>query len=116
MSFESFEKAPPLFRPFAIEACWMTSKWDKLDTQLSLTEDSQMIDFNIGIGSALLHLRNGDLVGLNNIMGKLRAETARGFSAANILSLQGCHDVLLKLQALSELEEIGELQGSDTLN
>lgn len=64
-------------------------------------------DFNVGIGRALLALSEDNIKQCSIILDQLRRNTARGLSATNTTSLQGCHDSLLKFHALAEIEMIG---------
>lgn len=64
-------------------------------------------DFNVGIGRALLALSEDNISQFSIVLDQLRRNTARGLSATNTTSLQGCHDSLLKFHALAEIEMIG---------
>ena len=70
-------------------------------------------DFNVGVGKALLALSEDNLSHVSEILDQLRRSTARGLSAANTTSLQGCHDSLLKFHVLTEIEIIGSVRDMD---
>lgn len=97
--------------PFAVEASWVTGKWDKLRTYLSSTPDSTEADFNVGVGRALLALSDGELERFSRLLDRLRQNTARGLSVTNTTSLQGCHELLLRFHVLTEIEMISGIRG-----
>lgn len=105
--FQQSDATNILSLPFATEAAWVTGKWDKLKGYLSMSLESSDGDFNIGIGRALLALAEDNISQFASVLDQLRRNTARGLSATNTTSLQGCHDSLLKFHALAELEIIG---------
>lgn len=116
--FETFRRSEtylPRLLPFAVEASLWTAKWDKLDEYLKLCLKENTDDFTIGIASALNALRNGDKSTFHEIVNGLRLSRAKSMTSNSTLSLQSCHDELLQLHALSEIEAIvgaGELTPS----
>lgn len=92
--------------PFAVEASWVTGKWTKLRQYLTAVPDSIGMDFNIGIGSALLALSDADFGRFNDVLDQLRRVNARGLSATNTTSLQICHSAMLRFHAIMEVEAI----------
>ncbi len=64
------------------------------------------MDFNVGIGRALLSLRNKNDVEFANIILALRQSLAKGLSPSTTASIQACHDYLVKLHALYEIEAV----------
>ena len=105
--FQQNDATNALSLPFAVEASWVTGKWDKLKSYLSMSTEASDGDFNIGIGRALLALSEDSISQFFIVLDQLRRNTARGLSATNTTSLQGCHDSLLKFHALAEIEMIG---------
>lgn len=99
-------------RPFAVEASWVTSKWDKLDRYIAEAETSSG-DFNIDIGSALLALHNKDFECFQRTLDELRQKTARSMSVTNTMSFEACHDAMLKFHVLSEVESISCVNDRD---
>ncbi|KAL8900267.1 MAG: hypothetical protein Q9207_005780 [Kuettlingeria erythrocarpa] len=99
----------PLSIPFACEASWVTGKWNKLEDYLAQASETLKGNFSIGVGRALLALAKGEKDVFAQILDNVRRRTARSLSATNTSSLQACHDILLKLHALTELETIGGL-------
>ncbi|KAH7138990.1 hypothetical protein B0J11DRAFT_32467 [Dendryphion nanum] len=102
--------------PFAAEAAWSTGKWDQLERILKSLSDhssSQLstLDFNVGIGHALLALRNGKGDAFKETIETLREAVASGLSLATTASLHACHDSLVKLHVLYEVEAISGATG-----
>ena len=102
--------------PFAAEACWATSNWTRLDQLLSEIPVSKVRDFNVGVGKALLALASNDSSAFQTAVGRQRTEIMRGLSARPISSLASCHDHLLRLQALSDLEAVSGSETSKSLD
>ena len=92
--------------PFAVESCWVTGNWIKLRKYINSLGGSTVGDFNIGIGSVLLALLDGhDDIFLEKLE-TLRRNLAKSLSTTNTMSLQVCHDVMLRLHVLTEVELI----------
>lgn len=94
------------FLPFAIESSWIMSRWDKLEGYLELCVKQGTEEFNVGIGSALDALRNKQVGAFTGKINELRLNVARSLTANSAASLQSCHDNMLRLHALSEVESI----------
>ncbi|KAK8173648.1 hypothetical protein IWX90DRAFT_148777 [Phyllosticta citrichinensis] len=101
----------PKLLSLAAEASWMTGKWHALEELLS-TAPAGLQEFNIGIGKAFLSLRDGDDERFSTTIGELREGIARGLSPASTASLQACHDQMLKLHVLYEIDSIS--RGTET--
>ncbi|KAE8374326.1 protein kinase [Aspergillus bertholletiae] len=97
------------FVPFAIEASWIVGKWEKLNSYLQLFSQQGTGDFNIGVGLALDAIRQGSMDRFGDIISGLRLSVAKSFNANSVASLQSCHDSILKLHALAEMESIAGL-------
>jgi len=102
--------------PFAVEASWVTSKWDRLDKYLAMAPDQIPGVFNIGIGSALSALRYGKGKLFSDITSELRKNIAKGFTTNSVASLQACHESVLKLHILSEIELIADMSSAGYTN
>jgi serine/threonine-protein kinase ATR len=102
--------------PFATEAAWSAGKWTQLERILvsSKTAKTAFLDFNVGVGRALLALRSKDIGEFKDIIAMLRESLARSFSPSSTTSLQACHDTLVKLHALYEIETISGLSPQGT--
>lgn len=100
------------FLPFAVEASWITSRWDKLQGYLELCEKSGTGEFNVGMGNALntLHQNNTEAEAFTNIVNGLRLQVAKSLNANSVASLQSCHDDMLRLHALTDIESIANAE------
>lgn len=100
------ESAVSRFLPFAVEASWITGRWDKLQGYLDLCAKQGTGDFNVGIGSALQALRENRGEAFMGIINQLRLNVAKSLTTNSVASLQSCHDDMLRLHALVEMESI----------
>ncbi|KAL5332264.1 hypothetical protein BJX70DRAFT_393110 [Aspergillus crustosus] len=97
----------PRYLSFAVEASWMTGKWDKMHDYLELcARKTTVADFNIGIGLALDAFRRGQKHQFADIVNRLRLNIAKSLTTNVVTSLQSCHDSMLKLHALAEIEAV----------
>ena len=102
--------------PFAAEASWVTSKWDKLDRYLSRLQGVVEHEFNVGIGSSLLALYHKNDSRFLDLIDKLRYNAARSLSASNTASLQFCRDIMLKFHVLTEIEAMSGVKNTEQLD
>ncbi|KAF2457856.1 hypothetical protein BDY21DRAFT_320173 [Lineolata rhizophorae] len=119
---ESFQNGPvaclPRILPFAAEAAWVTNKWDTLEKFLSKSKAHDhptrqtSLNFNVGIGCALLSLKQNDKRGFASSIDSLRQGIAKQLVATNTDSMQACHDQLLKLHVLYEVEALSGMSPS----
>ncbi|KAJ5300562.1 uncharacterized protein N7443_005564 [Penicillium atrosanguineum] len=100
------ESAASRFLPFAVEASWITGRWDKLKGYLELSAKKGTGDFNAGMGSALNFLRQNKAEKFIEIINGLRLNVAKSLTANSVASLQTCHDDMLRLHALADIESI----------
>ncbi|KAJ6084451.1 hypothetical protein N7486_011251 [Penicillium sp. IBT 16267x] len=110
------DAATSRFLPFAVEASWITGRWSKLKGYLELCAEKGTGDFNVGIGSALCTLQgrheNNDALlaekseAFTKTINQLRLNVARSLTANSVTSLQSCHDDMLRLHALADVEAI----------
>ena len=103
-SFETSQATVTMALPFAVEACWNTGKWDQLKAYLEKSSEHISSDFNVGVATALTALYEEQDNRFLEILQTLRSDTARSLSKSNTMSLQACHDIMLRLHALSEIE------------
>ncbi|KAK3693605.1 hypothetical protein B0T22DRAFT_401698 [Podospora appendiculata] len=98
--------------PFAVEASWVTSRWQTLEKYLRLYTAGDISEvFNLGIAQALLHLKDGDLKSFGNHVQMIRDTVAGSLSYSSTSSLRTCHDGMLKCHVLSDLEMIANEKG-----
>lgn len=71
-------------------------------------------DFNICVGKALLALYNEDETEFKKTIATLRGTLSKSLSPSNTNSLQACHDTLVKLHALYEIEAISGVVAAQT--
>jgi len=86
--------------PYAAEAAWVSSKWDKLHSYL---KDAPKGDFNVGIGSALLASKQGNEADTLSILDELYRMAAVELTPNSIVSLHACHDTTLKAHVIHDL-------------
>lgn len=104
--FQQSKATAVLCLPFAAESSWVTGNWIKLRKYINSYSGSTVGNFNIGIGSVLLALLDGhDDVFLEKLEA-LRRNLAKSLSTTNTITLQACHDVMLRLHVLTEVELI----------
>ena len=97
--------------PFATEASWATGRWAALEKYSALVPKGASEDFNVSIGRSLLSLQKKDESLFKSNIKSLREQIARSMSTAATSSLAACHDNMLKLHVITELEMIA---GTDT--
>lgn len=108
---EGRNQAESKFLAFATEASWATGRWAALEKYTSMHTELTAENFNVNVGQALLHLQKQDTETFKSKLGSLRKQIASSMSMASTSSLGACHDDMLKLHALTELEMIA---GTDT--
>lgn len=114
--FKASLASSSLSLPFACEASWVTGKWNKLDEYVAHAPETMKGNFNIGVGRALLALARNDKDAFGQVLDEIRQRTVKSLSATNTTSLQACHDILLKLHALTEVETIGGVGKQSSLD
>ncbi|KAL8671782.1 MAG: hypothetical protein Q9168_003729 [Polycauliona sp. 1 TL-2023] len=112
-SFDSASAKSPITLPFACEASWVTGKWNKLEEYIGHASEKMAGNFNVGVGRALLALAGSEKESFTQIVSDIRRKTARSLSTTNTASLQACHNVLLKLHALTEIDIISGARKDD---
>ncbi|KAK3363362.1 phosphatidyl inositol 3-kinase-like protein [Lasiosphaeria hispida] len=93
--------------PFAVEASWATNRWQTLEKYLRLYSAGDVSEvFNLGIGQALLSLKEGNTDKFKDHIKMLREKVAGSMSYATTSSLRACHDPMLRCHVLGDLEMI----------
>ena len=95
--------------PFAAESSWMTNRWSHLKSCFENLSGNVSDDFNVGMGTALIALYEGHGDQFSEILHDLRQSTAKNLTKANTMSLQACHDTMLRLHAITEVELLSGL-------
>lgn len=96
----------PRILEFAVEAAWISGKWDVLDNYLTESKRQAQSSYEIKIGSALSALRKHDADTFTNVIASAREDVVNGLTESLTGSLRQCHDSMVRLHSLSELEEI----------
>ncbi|RDW66710.1 hypothetical protein BP5796_09459 [Coleophoma crateriformis] len=99
--------------PFATEASWSTARWQTLEKYTSMASIATRDDFNVCVGNALLALHKRDSSSFVATVKTLRERIACSLSPSATSSLSSCHDNMLKLHVLTELEMIAGTDQSD---
>ncbi|SMR49430.1 unnamed protein product [Zymoseptoria tritici ST99CH_3D1] len=105
--------------PLAAEASWMTDNLTGLESRLKLFQPDPTHDFNVGIARILLYAEKGSEEHFVKELTSLRKAVTDGLSMAGTDSLQACHDEIMKLHVLHELEvlmRVDQEQVSQLLN
>lgn len=101
---------------FAVEAAWMSSKWDELAsyTDKYSTAPQQEVPFDLDVGRAIVAYRNEKDDILKNAITNARVTISKSFALSNTVSFRQCRESLFRLHILSEVEMItSSLRGSD---
>ncbi|KAK0703579.1 hypothetical protein B0T26DRAFT_658923 [Lasiosphaeria miniovina] len=94
--------------PFAVEASWATGRWQTLEKYLRLYSSGDVSeDFNLGVGQALLALKEMDGEKFKHHIKMMRDKVGGSMTYSTTSSLRACHDAMLKCHVLSDLELIG---------
>ncbi|KAI1003089.1 Protein kinase [Podosphaera aphanis] len=99
------------FLPLATESSWVTGRWSNLERYVFMPIQSMTEDFNVSVGRLLLVLQKNEQDQFSSDIKKIREKIARSLSTATTSSLNACHDTMLKLHVLTDLEIIA---GTDT--
>ncbi|RKF63720.1 Protein kinase rad3 [Erysiphe neolycopersici] len=100
------DETVPRLLPFAVESSWATGRWNILEKYVSMANHSIAEDFNISIGRVLLALKRKERENFQLGIQKIRERISMSLSIATTSSLSVCHDTMLKLHVLTELEMI----------
>lgn len=90
--------------PFVTEACWTTGKMDHLDDLLTNCPEESFNDFNTGVARVLVAMKQKDKRMAGTTINKLRDTVTKSLTSAAASSLKACHDVMLKLHVLYEMD------------
>ena len=93
--------------PFAVEAAWVTGRWESLLKFKSRFHGSILQDFNISMAALFESLRkNRHLDCFTGTVQSMREKIASEMTASATSSLQAAHELLLKCHVLADLEII----------
>lgn len=110
----NFEKTASFARvvPFAVEAAWTNHNWKVLSQIVDETANNTS-DFNVGVGTILQALQQRDQYRAASLISDIRIASAASLTSNSTSSLQSCHDVLLRLHVLDDLESISFASNND---
>ncbi|KAK4125293.1 phosphatidyl inositol 3-kinase-like protein [Parathielavia appendiculata] len=93
--------------PFAVEAAWATGRWQTLEKYLRLYNAGDVSEvFDLGVGQALLCLKDGNVEKFKEHIQMLRDKVAGSLTYSATSSLRASHNAMLKCHVLSDLEMI----------
>ncbi|KUJ09266.1 protein kinase-like protein rad3 [Mollisia scopiformis] len=114
--FLSKKQAMSKLLGFATEASWATGKWAALEKYVVMHKDLTAENFSVSIGNVLLDLQKEDTAGFNKKLGLLRNRITSSMSRSSTSSFSACHDDMLKLHVLTELEMIAGMDSTPGTN
>ncbi|KAF2147721.1 hypothetical protein K461DRAFT_248608 [Myriangium duriaei CBS 260.36] len=92
---------------FVMEAAWSTSDLNQLASGLQLCDTTPSAShFNISVGSILTAINTGNVENANQTIEQLRSSISRSLTAANSNSLAACHNQLLQLHILHDIDRL----------
>lgn len=93
--------------PFAVEAAWVTGRWESLTKFTKRFQGTAVPEFNISVATLFesLHRRCGNKA-FSAAVREMRENIASSMTASSTVSFQAAHDILLKCHVLTDLEMI----------
>lgn len=94
-----------------IETSWLAGDFKKMETLLSQVQHESKIDFSfeVNIARALISLQNSDFQEFGNRIEMARRGVSENLASSPVSSLYQCHESLVRLHGLADLELIGDL-------
>lgn len=108
--------------PFAVEAAWVTGRWEMLAKFTDRFEGSSIQDFNMSLASLFKSLhRKANAGDVSTVIQQMRDKIATSMTTSSTGSLQAAHENLLKCHILTDLDILvhmpsGETQHKKTLS
>lgn len=97
--------------PFAVEAAWVTSRWEILTKFTTRIAGNVTQDFNLSIAVLFDALRkNQDNQNIQSTIREMRQSIASSMNTSSTASLQAAHEQLLRCHVLTDLEMIIDSQ------
>ncbi|KAI5778912.1 hypothetical protein EDC01DRAFT_672633 [Geopyxis carbonaria] len=90
----------------AVETSWIVGRWDALDRYLAMSSGQIDSSYEICLGRALSALRRQDAEAFHQYIQSARTSVVASMTTSNTNSLRQCHDHLVRLHGLAELEGI----------
>lgn len=96
--------------PFVTEASWSTGRLEHLGDELDGLLIGSSGDFNTGVAKVLVAMKNKNSERTEATLNELRDTVTKSLTTATASSLQSCHDVLLRLHAIYEMEALSGIK------
>ncbi|KAL7931001.1 hypothetical protein V8C35DRAFT_310988 [Trichoderma chlorosporum] len=93
--------------PFAIEAAWVTGRWESLEKFINRFQGNVLQDFNMSLGVLFESLHKSAPTQTFSETAKMMKENiALSMTSSTTASLQAAHEIMLKCHVLTDLEII----------
>lgn len=93
--------------PFAVEAAWVTGRWESLEKFTNRFQGSKLHDFNMSIAYLFDSLRAGrGTEHYAEILREIRESVSSSLNASATTSLRTAHEQLLRSHVLTDIEMI----------
>ena len=93
--------------PFAVEAAWVTGRWETLSKFTGRFQEDLTQDFNMSVASLFDSLyRHYGTESFDKAMQGMQDKIASSMTASATASLNAAHEILLKCHVLTDLEVI----------
>ncbi|KAM5379618.1 hypothetical protein ACJZ2D_003812 [Fusarium nematophilum] len=100
--------------PYAVEAAWVTGRWQSLTKFTKRFHGDIIEDFNVSVAAVFDILRHkGNSAELASMLSDIRRKISSSMNTSSTASLQACHDLLLKSHVLTDLEIIVTANAAD---
>lgn len=93
--------------PFAIEAAWVTGRWESLEKFINRFQGNVLQDFNMSLGVLFESLyKSAPTQTFSETAKMMKENIALSMTSSTTTSLQAAHDIMLKCHVLTDLEII----------
>ena len=108
-SFLSTETIDPLFASYGVQASWRLSKWDVVDNLRKSVQTANLLEFEVSVGSLLLHLTRKDEKQFREEHSKIMLNLISSLSAAAMESYHRAYPIITRIHILQEIERSFQL-------
>ncbi|UKZ81191.1 hypothetical protein TrVFT333_008963 [Trichoderma virens FT-333] len=93
--------------PFAIEAAWVTGRWESLEKFINRFQGNVLQDFNMSLGVLFESLyKSAPTQTFSETAKMMKENIALSMTSSTTASLQAAHEIMLKCHVLTDLEII----------
>lgn len=93
--------------PFAIEAAWVTGRWESLEKFINRFQGNVLQDFNMSLGVLFESLyKSAPAQTFSETAKMMKENIALSMTSSTTASLQAAHEIMLKCHVLTDLEII----------